>query len=215
MTTQASLPDSEICRAAIEYARTASEPFLFNHVMRSAIFADMIGQRRGMRYDRELLCVAVVLHDLGLTAAAPVEARFEIEGADAAREFLVKRGVSERRVEIVWEAIALYTTAEIPLRMGPEIALCQMGVAADLAIMPPGVIDDATVDGIDGAYPWLHIDEALLATLVGLYRKNPKAAASNAVADACERRVPGFARFNLCDRLAGRRGGRRAPSPTP
>jgi hypothetical protein len=196
-----SLPDTELCKAAIEYARAISEPFLFHHVMRSALLADLIGRQRGAPYDRELLCVAAVLHDLGLTKIAAVAARFEIEGADAAKKFLTERGMSEARVEIVWDAIALHTTAEVPLRKCSEIALCQMGIAADLAIAPPGLVTDAALDEVLNAYPWLDIHESLFTTLVGLYRKNPKAASSNAVADACERKVPGFKRFNLCDHL--------------
>ena len=195
------LPDSELCRASIEYARAVSEPFLFHHVMRSAIYADLIGRARRLQYDREVLCVSAVLHDLGLTRVAPVDARFEVEGADAAKAFLARRGMSERYLEIVWVAIALHTTAEIPLRKCPEVALCHMGIAADLALLPPGVVTDEVLDQVRDAYPWLDIGEALLATVVGLYEQNPKAAMSHVVADACERRVTGFRRFNLCDHL--------------
>jgi len=219
MESAPNLPDSELCQASIEYARIVSEPFLFHHVMRSAIYAETLGRQGHASYDRELLCVATVLHDLGLTDIAPVQARFEIEGADAAKEFLVKRGMSEPRIELVWEAIALHTTVEIPLRRSREVALCHMGIAADLAILPPGMVNEATVDEVLAAYPWLDIHDALFTTLVGLYRKNPKAATSNAVADACERRVSGFKRFNLCDHLVNKNEqrllARRASSGSP
>ena len=195
------LPDTEHCRAAIEYARTVSDRFLFHHVMRSAILADSIGQDLGIKYDRELLCVSAVLHDLGLTKLAPVQARFEIEGADLAKDFLAKRGMREREVEIVWDAIALHTTAEIPSRKCSEIALCQMGIAADLGLAPPEVVSREMVHDVLTAYPWLDMHESLVTTLVGLFQKNPKSASSNAVADVCERRIPGFKRFNLCDHL--------------
>jgi hypothetical protein len=148
--------------------------------------------------------VSAVLHDLGLTKIAPVEARFEIEGADLAKEFLAKKGMSERQVEIAWDAIALHTTAEIPSRKCAEIALCQLGIAVDLGIAPPDIVSHEIVDEVLAAYPWLDTHESLLATLVGLYQKNPKAAASNAVAEVCERRVPGFQRPNLCDRVIDR-----------
>jgi len=213
-TSQTRLPDTELCNAAVEYARTVSAPFLFHHVMRSAILADSIGRKRGMRYDRELLCVSAVLHDLGLTTIAPVQMRFEIEGADLAKDFLARKGMSEHHVEIVWDAIALHTTAEIPSRKCTEIALCQMGIAADLGIAPPDAVSDETIDEALAAYPWLDIHESLLTTLVGLYQKNPKAASSNAVAEACERRVPGFKRSNLCDRLIDRNA-RHLASTTP
>jgi HD domain-containing protein len=195
--------DTELCTAAVQYARTVSDPFLFHHVMRSAFFADFIGRERGVKYDRELLWVSAVLHDLGLTRIAPVEARFEIEGADLAKEFLAKKGMSDRHVEIVWDAIALHTTAEIPSRKCAEIALCQLGIAVDLGIAPPDIVSHEMVDEVLAAY-WLDTHELLLMTLVGLYQQNPKAAASNAVAEVCERRVPGFQRPNLCDRVIDR-----------
>ena len=195
------LPDSELCVAAIEYARNISEPSLFHHVMRSAIFADAIGRKRKMKFDPEVLCTATVLHDLGLTKLAAVQARFELEGADAAKEFLVKRGMSERNVEIVWEAIALHTIAEIPLRRSPEVALCQMGVGTDLFALPPDLMTAEQLDEIFEAYPWLGLNDALPSTLVGLFKKNPKALSSNAVADACTLHVPGFKRFNFCEHL--------------
>jgi hypothetical protein len=72
------LPDTELCNAAVEYARIASEPFLFHHVMRSASLADSIGRKSGVKFDREVLCVSAVLHDLGLTKLAAVQMRFEI-----------------------------------------------------------------------------------------------------------------------------------------
>jgi len=195
------LPDSDLCTAAIEYARHVSEPFLFHHVMRSAVFADMIGRRRKMHFDPEVLCVAAVLHDLGLTQLAAVQARFEVEGADAAKEFLAKRGMSEKHIEIVWEAIALHTTPEIPSRRAPEVALCQMGIGTDLFSPPSSVLTDRELDEVFEAYPWLGLNDALPKTLVSLFNKNPKAATSHAVADACLLHVPEFKRRNFCDHI--------------
>lgn len=195
------LPDSSLCQAAINYARTVSPPFLFNHVMRSALFAQEIGRIKGMRFDREVLCTASVLHDLGLTHVAPVKQRFELEGADAAKAFLSERGMADSAVDLVWDAIALHTTVEIPLRKQAEVALCFLGIAADLAMLPPGSLAATTVEAAHGLFPWGSTEEELLKALVGLYHRNPAAAASNAVADVCERRVPGFKRFNLCDHL--------------
>jgi HD domain-containing protein len=169
--------------------------------MRSWAYAEWLGQRRGGKHDREVLYVATVLHDLGLTELAPVRERFEIEGADSAKEFLARHGMAESRIELVWDAIALHTTAGIPLRKSPEVALCHLGISHDLR----GMCDDLTREGVTQAalatYPVLGLRKDLLRTLVRLYEKNPAAAASHAVSDACERAVPGFHRFNLCDVL--------------
>ena len=198
------LPDTPLCQAATQFARSVSDPYLFHHVMRSFVYADWIGQLRRWTYDRETLYVATVLHDLGLTSLAPVRERFEIEGADAAKVFLAKQGADERMLDLVWDAIALHTTAEIPLRKSPEVALCQLGIGCDIRGLPGDSSDDPVTAEVLKAYPWLGLDEALLNDLVGLYRKNPVASASHAVADACERRVEGFRRFNLCEVLGNR-----------
>jgi hypothetical protein len=207
-------PDTALCQAATSLAQRASEPFLFHHVMRSYVYAEWIGRERKLTYDREILYIATVLHDLGLTATAPVRERFEIEGADLATRFLVEHGAPARTRELVWDAIALHTTAEIPQRKATEIALCQLGIACDLRGVPPSVAEAGVVGEALQAYPWLEIEEALLKTLVGLYQKNPAAAGSHAVADACERYLPGFTRFNLCDVLLAnvRRSAARAPA---
>jgi hypothetical protein len=201
------LPDSELCKSTIEYTRHVSEPFLFHHVMRSAIFADLIGRQRKLKFDPEILCVATVLHDLGLTKLASVQARFELEGADAAKEFLAKRGMHESSIETVWEAIALHTTPEIPLRRSPEVALCHLGIGADLAFIPLGVISDDELDEVLEAYPWLGMNDALPLALVSLYQKNPQAVTSHPVAEACMLHVPNYKRSNfLAEHLAGKNG---------
>lgn len=197
------LPDSPLCEAARQFAERVSSPFLFHHVLRSCVYAEWLGQLREARHDPETLFVATVLHDLGLTPVAPVRERFEIEGADAAKEFLAQHGLAERTLDLVWDAIALHTTAQIPLRKAPEVALCHLGVACDIRGLPDGTNGDALVARVLELYPKSDLREGLLETLVGLYRKNPAAAASHAVADACERLVPGFRRFNLCDVLLG------------
>lgn len=195
------LPDSALCQAATELAQRVSEPFLFNHVMRSCVYAEFLGQQRQQRYDRELLYLSTLLHDLGLTSLAPLRERFEVEGADLAKDFLARQGMSEAAIELAWDAIALHTTAGIPARKQPVVALCHLGIACDIR----GAVDNHELDALRApvreAYPWLALQRELPATLVGLFRKSPAAVSSHAVADACDRLVPGFRRFNLCDVL--------------
>ncbi|HWO13941.1 MAG TPA: HD domain-containing protein [Polyangiaceae bacterium] len=197
-------PDSPLCRGATELAQRVSEPFLFHHVMRSWVYAEWLGQRRGGKHDREVLYVATVLHDLGLTQLAPVRERFEVEGAEAAKAFLLRQGMAESRIELVWDAIALHTTAGIPLRKSPEVSLCHQGIAHDVRGMSEELTRAGVTKAVVSAYPVLGFRKGLLRTLVNLYEKNPAAAASHAVSDACERQVPGFRRFNLCDALMAR-----------
>jgi HD domain len=125
-------PDSELCQRATALVADLSPPFLFNHCARSFLFADAIGKRDKLQYDRELLYLSAILHDLGLTDRYLAgDQRFELEGADRARSFLVEHGLAEPRADVVWDAIALNTTFGIALRKGPETALAHRGVTAD------------------------------------------------------------------------------------
>lgn len=79
------VPDTAIVSRAIDYAREHSEPYLFNHVMRSWLFGVAIAQQQDSPHDPEVLAVATLLHDLGLANAFDGPLRFEVEGANAAR----------------------------------------------------------------------------------------------------------------------------------
>ena len=106
---------------------------LFNHSVRVFLFGAMKGIRQNLKFDFELLYVAALFHDLGLVDAYHTEKkRFEVDGADAAREFLKAHGIPEPKADLVWEAIALHTTPGIPQFMRPEIALTNAGVLVDV-----------------------------------------------------------------------------------
>src|SRR6202451_4934688 len=113
------VPDTVLVRDAIDLSRSASEPFLFNHVMRSWLFGVLLSESAERAPDSELLAVAAILHDLGLTERYTAENRFEVDGANAAREFLKDRGISAQQAQVVWDAIALHTTPTLALHKEP------------------------------------------------------------------------------------------------
>ena len=121
-------PDSELCQRATALVAELSPLFLFNHCARSFLFGDAIGKRDGLQYDRELLYLSAILHDLGLTDAyVGGDQRFEVEGADRARAFLVEHGLPEGKADVVWDAIALNTSFGIALRKGLQQGLFNLG----------------------------------------------------------------------------------------
>jgi len=127
------LPDTEVTEEAYRFAEEIEPGWLFSHSMRCYLYATALAGHVGLQdYDDELVFLACVLHDLGLTDQGNRDNRFEVDGADLAAEFLRERGMNEKRVRTVWEAIALHATDTIPSRMGPEVALAQVGVGADL-----------------------------------------------------------------------------------
>jgi hypothetical protein len=127
------IPDSRIAREAAELVRQHETELVFNHSVRVFLFGAMKGVRQNLKFDPELLYVAALFHDLGLFDVCHTETkRFEVDGADAAREFLRSRGIPEPKADLVWEAIALHTTPGIPQYMRPEIALTNAGVLVDV-----------------------------------------------------------------------------------
>jgi predicted hydrolase (HD superfamily) len=127
------IPDSKIAREAAELVRQHESELLFNHSVRVFLFGAMKGIRQNLKFDSELLYVASLFHDLGLVDAYHTDTkRFEVDGADAAREFLRSHGISDPKADLVWEAIALHTTPGIPQYMRPEIALTNAGVLMDV-----------------------------------------------------------------------------------
>ena len=77
--------------------------------MRSFAFGHSAGLSQGAKYDVEMLFLGSVLHDLGLVDRFVSEGRFEVDGADAAAEFLSKLGYSDKKIAVIWDAIALHT----------------------------------------------------------------------------------------------------------
>src|SRR5262245_48119899 len=96
--------DTPLITGAFEYARVHSEPYLFNHAVRSWLFAVRLSQLDNVPHDAEVVAVGTLLHDLGLTSDFTGPRRFEIEGADAARTFVRTQGIDDRRVQLIWDS---------------------------------------------------------------------------------------------------------------
>ena len=115
------VPDTALVRDAMDLSRSLLEPFLFNHVMRSWLFGILLSEAAEAAPDAELLAVAALLHDLGLTERYTAENRFEVDGANAAREFMKNHGISAQQTQFVWDAIALHTTPTLTFHKEPEV----------------------------------------------------------------------------------------------
>ena len=128
------IPDSQLVREVTQLIRDTESELLFNHSTRVYLWGALLGKRKSVTFDPELLYVAAMFHDIGLTAAyRESELRFEIDGANAARDFLRSHHVDEAEVAKVWAAVALHTTPGIPEHMHGEIALVQAGAGMDVA----------------------------------------------------------------------------------
>jgi hypothetical protein len=168
-------PDSELCQRATALVGDLSPPFLFNHCARSFLFADAIGKRDGLPYDRELLYLSAILHDLGLTDTyLDGNQRFELEGADRARAFLVEHGLPEVKADVVWDAIALNSSFGIALRKGPETALTHLGVSADFLGTRLSDVGPERVTQIVEEYPRPAFLSSATSLLANCVRRKPQ-----------------------------------------
>lgn len=155
-------PDSTIARQAEQYAREYSSDVLFNHVMRCYFFGELFARKRGVKVDHELMFVSVVLHDLGFTEAGKGPQRFEIEGAHAARRFLLDNGITDDRAWQVWHNIALHV-GDLNLFKDEPTRLMQQGILYDLTALPPELaLDPKDVADVLRHYPRLGFKQGFL-----------------------------------------------------
>jgi HD domain len=148
------VPDSKISRELTEFIRDTECDLLFHHSARVYFWGALTGNRMDLTFDPELLYAAAMFHDIGLTARyESSQLRFEVDGANAARDFLRGHGISEGDIETVWNAIALHTTPGIPEFMRPEIALVQAGAGMDVAGRGYDRFTDAQRESVIAAFP--------------------------------------------------------------
>jgi len=203
------IPDSRIAREAADLVRQHESEMLYNHSVRVFVFGAMKGIRQKLKFDSELLYVAALFHDIGLVDRYHTETkRFEVDGADAAREFLRAHGIAAPKADLVWEAIALHTTPGIPQYMRPEIALTNAGVLVDVV----GVgYDDYTSEQreqVITAFPRGDFKNEFVEIQTCSALKKPHTTFGTVNFDYIEHRDPTFRKPNACVRI------RNAPWPS-
>lgn len=196
------VPDTRLVAEATELVRKAADPVVFHHSRRVYFWASMRGRNRGWDFDPELLYVGALFHDLGLTDTyARTDQRFEIDGADEARRFLLEHGVAEDRARLVWEAIALHTTPEIPWHMAPEIALVTSGVEVDVLGIGYDEITSEEREAVVAVHPRPDFKNTILKEFTRGIAPRPDTTFGNVKADVLERFVPGFVRGDFVDTI--------------
>jgi hypothetical protein len=196
-----SVPDNSLITTVIEYAQRISEPYLFNHAMRSWLFAEAIGQIKGVTYDREVVAIGTILHDIGLTATVSGPNRFEVNGADAALSFIRGRGLSDRRTQLIWDLVALNSTPSVALHKEPEVAVGTMGIGLDYGGFGIQMVPAADVERILSAFPRLKMKEKFTETCCRLVTAKPDTSHDNFLRDFGERFVPGYKAVSTVDLL--------------
>jgi hypothetical protein len=180
-----SFPSTRLARETRHLVSRTQEAYLRNHSLRSFLFAraaaEQAGRRPGQDYDVELTFLICVLHDMGLTALAGTDQRFEVAGADFAAEFLEQRGMTDGRVDTVWDAIALHTSPSYltsPVyqrRRAPEIGIALDGIGIDV-LGGPDALPPGYADRVLAAYPRLGGSRTLTDAIVRHAMSDPRKA---------------------------------------
>jgi hypothetical protein len=184
--------DTPLVARAMELAKAYSEPYLFNHAVRSWLFAVRLGQLQGIPHDAEVVAVGSLLHDLGLTNGVTGPKRFEIEGADAARAFAREQGLDDRRVQLIWDTVALNSTPSIALHKEAEVALSTAGIGLDYGGPQYDRIPRDEMKSILDAFPRLDMKRRFTDSVCHIVTTRPETTYDNFARDFGERFVPGY-----------------------
>lgn len=199
------VPDSEIARAATQLVRDTEDDLLYNHSRRVFLWGALTGERRKLQYDPELLYLGAMFHDMGLTEKyASPDLRFEVDGANAARDFMKSYGVPERDVDDVWASIALHTTPGIPEHMRPTIALVTAGVEMDVLGLAYHEFSEEHRTHVCACHPREpNFKEGIIDHFAEGTRKKPETTFGNVKADVLALKMPEYRRTNFCSLILG------------
>ncbi|HEX3575939.1 MAG TPA: HD domain-containing protein [Rhodopila sp.] len=200
-----SIPDSKLAGAITELVRDTESPLLFHHSSRVYYWGALAGKRRGLTFDAELLYCGAMFHDMGLTPEYGTrQERFEVDGANAARDFLRGHGIAQADIDTVWTAIALHTTPGIPQYMHPVVALVTAGVEMDVLGIAHSTYPDAERNAVVQAHPRDNrFKENIIQAFYDGNKFKTDTTFGNVNADVIADKEPGFKPINFCGVIRG------------
>jgi HD superfamily phosphodiesterase len=194
------IPNTPLVREITEYIRDTEDELLFNHSRRVFLFGALQGHRRGLQPDPELLYAGAMFHDIGLTADYRKSMlRFEVDGANAARDFLLERGVDEAAARKVWLSIALHTTPGVPEFLEPEIALVTAGVETDVLGIGRDDLSAEAIEAVTAAHPRPDFKNRILRAFTDGMKHRPRSTFGTVNADVLQHFDDSFVRDDFVE----------------
>ena len=194
------IPDTPLVREITEYIRDTEDDLLFNHSRRVFLFGALQGHRRGLQPDPELLYAGAMFHDIGLTQGYRTSMfRFEVDGANAARDFLLERGVDEAAARKVWLSIALHTTPGVPEFLEPEIALVTAGVETDVLGIGRDDLSAEAIEAVTAAHPRPDFKNRILRAFTDGMKPRPRSTFGTVNADVLQHFDDSFVRDDFVE----------------
>ena len=196
------IPKTPAAAEATRLVQASVSPLLFHHSRRVFFFGALHAKAHNLEVNPELLYMASMFHDTGLVPpfAEPAQ-RFEIDGADKARAFLLEHGFSKKDIDLVWQAIALHTTPAIPTRMAPVIAATNLGVLTDVLGFGLDDLDPALVEQVLADHPRGDFKNDFPQAYFEGQKHRPDTTYGTVNADAIEHFMPDYRRGSMIERI--------------
>jgi HD domain len=194
------IPDSRIAIEATELILDTTTPLVYHHSRRVFVFGSLQSRLLGIEPDPELLYVAALFHDTGLVPPyRGTTQRFELDSADAAKSFMTASGFSDAEADVVWTAIALHTTPEVPYRLDPVIAATTLGVETDVLGMRLDCLTQDDIDAVTAVHPRPNFKNEILQAFTEGFQQRPETTFGTMNADVLEHFLPGFHRTDFVE----------------
>lgn len=189
-----------MAKQSTELLREYSNELLYNHTLRVYLFAALNGKQKRLKFDAELLFVSTMFHDLGLTEHyRSDDKRFEVDGANAARDFLHGYKVSPQSIQLVWDTIALHTSPGIAEYKEAEVALLNYAAALDVIGRGYDQLSNKDREEIVKQFPRNGLKNNMINVFFDGFKHKLHTTYGSINADICACMMPGYERKDYCD----------------
>lgn len=196
------VPDTQITREATGLLLEFSTPLLFNHSHRVFFWANEFGKQSRERFDAELLFVCAAFHDLGLLEKFSSAAdRFEVDGANAVRQFLERHGLPETQIQTAWDAIALHTTPGIAQYKQLEVELLFNGVGLDVLGIGYETFSEDVRRNVVSRFPRANFKEGIAKAFLGGFQHKTQSTEGTCNEDICSHFIRNYKRSNFYEQI--------------
>ena len=199
---QREVPDTQLTREATGILREFSTPLLFNHSHRVFFWANELGRQTGQPFDVELLFVCAAFHDLGLLKKfSSADDRFEVDSANAVRQFLEHHEVPAARIQVAWDAISLHTTPGIAAYKPLEVELLYNGVGLDVLGIGYEHFPEELRKKVVGQYPRINFKQDIARAFLGGFENKIGTTEGTCNEDICSHFIRNYKRSNFYDQI--------------
>ncbi|MFE7663466.1 HD domain-containing protein [Streptomyces celluloflavus] len=184
------IPDTSVCRAALEVATEYCPPALLNHSVRAYLWAAAYGAANDIAFDAELLYVAATLHDIGLVKEFDSHTvPFEAAGGHVAWAFAAGAGWPVSRRVRASEVIVRHMWDEVDVSLDPESHLLVFSTSLDISGRRTDAVPAALRAEVLERYPRLDLGDEFVACFKEQADRKPDSSAAAAIRNGIAGRI--------------------------